>query len=203
MCVTDGVDVWVGLGVAGAAWAHAVLLLAEQSGGLPWAVLRAGRGRRLLAFGRRGQRRVGARGAQRCARRGVRGVVAGRGRGLRQRLARPAAGGGGCSATRWNRLGVGELTPHRGRGQRQRAARPRRCDRGQRDRRVQAGVTALWRLRRAVQVGCQETVLILSTSDLMVNREANKRSVKTGRITRLWNFQRSLNASHQSLELRH
>lgn len=97
-------------------------------------------------------------------------MVAREGRGLRQRLAGPAAGGGGRrqrgASARRRRLSVGRLALCRRRGQRQRGASSRWRHGGHRHRRVQASVTALRRLWRAVQPGRQETVLVLSTSDL-------------------------------------
>lgn len=177
VCVTDGMDVCVGvcLGVAGPAWAHTVLLLTEQSGGLSRPVLRAGRGRRRRLGLGGGLRWAGVKGAEGHARGGQRGVVARKRGGLGQRLAGSAAGGGGglgqsgaAAGCRWRRrrLSVRPLALCRRRGQRQRSAGPRWRHGGQRDRRVQTSVAALWRLRRAVQPGRQETVLVLSTSDL-------------------------------------
>lgn len=105
VCVTDGVNVWVGvcLGVAGPAWARTVLLLTEQSGGLPRPVLRPGRGRGLLGLGGEGGglRGVGVKRACCCTDGGRRDlgerdrVVARRRSRLRQTLAGSAAGGGG------------------------------------------------------------------------------------------------------------
>lgn len=65
VCVADGVDVWVGVGlvVAGPAGAHAVLLLAEQRGGFSWTGLQADRGQGLLGF--RGQRWARVQGSRR------------------------------------------------------------------------------------------------------------------------------------------
>lgn len=176
MCVTDGLNVWVGvrLGVAGPTWAHTVLLLIEQSGGLSRPVLRPGRRRGLGGEGA-GLSWRGDKGARRFTHGGRRslgegGVVARRGRGLRQRLARPAGGGDGghlgqrgaaaCQGS------VGRLTACGRRGQRQWIAGAWGCHRGQTDRCVETGLTALWRLGHAVQFGCQETVLVLSSSDL-------------------------------------
>lgn len=163
MCVTDGVNVWVGvcLGVAGPAWAHTVLLLVEQSGGLSGPVLRPSRGRGLGGEGA-GLSWMGVKGARRFTHGGRRGlgeegVVTRRGRGLRQGLARSAAGGRGHlgqSGAAARRGGVRRLAPCRRRGQRQWIAGPRRCHRGQKDRCVQTGLTALWRLGHAVQFGC-------------------------------------------------
>lgn len=171
VCVTDGVNVWVGvcLGVAGPAWAHTVLLLTEQSGGLSRPVIQPSRGRGLLGLGGQGGGLswMGVKGARRCTHGGRRclgegGVVTQRGSGLRQRLARSAAGG----RSRLGQRGVRCLASCRRRGQQQWIAGPRWGHGGQRDRYVQTSVTALWRLRHAVQLGCQETVLVLSTSDL-------------------------------------
>lgn len=167
------VRVGVRLGVAGLAWTHTVLLLTEQSGGLSRPVVGAGRGRGLLGFGGGGLRWVGVKSA--CTHGGRRGlgervVVAWRGGGLWQRLARSAAGGGrgqrGAAARRRRRLSARQLAPHGRRGQRQWVAGPWWRHGGQRDRRVQASVTAVWGLRRAVQPGRQEAVLVLSTCNL-------------------------------------
>lgn len=178
VCVTDGVNVWVGvcLGVAGPAWAHTVLLLTEQSGGLSRPVIRPSRGRVLLGLGGQGGGLswMGVKGARRCTHGGRRclgegGVVTRRGSGLRQRLARSAAGGRGRLGQRGaaaRRGSVRRLAPCRRRGQQQWIVGPRWDHGGQRDRYVQTSVTALWRLWHAIQLGCQETVLVLSTSDL-------------------------------------
>lgn len=178
VCVTDCVNVWVGvgLGVAGPAWAHTVLLLTEQSGGLSRPVLRPSRGRGLLGLGGQGGGLSWMRikGAHRCTHGGwrclgERGVVTGRRGGLRQGLARSAAGGRGRLGQRGAaacRGSVRRLEPCRRRGQREWIAGPRWGHGRQRDRYVQMGVAPLWRLRHTVQLGCQETVLVLSTSDL-------------------------------------
>lgn len=68
VCVADGVNVWEGvrLAVAGPLGAHTVLLLTEQSGGLPRPVVRPSRGRGGLGLGG-GLSRKGVKGARRCA----------------------------------------------------------------------------------------------------------------------------------------
>lgn len=99
-------------------------------------------------------------------------MVTGKVRRLRQRLAGSAGGrrdrlrNRGAAACRRS---VRHLAPCRRRGQQQGVADPRWCHWRQRHRCVQAGAAALWRLRRAVQLGRQETVLVLSTSNLRGN----------------------------------
>lgn len=88
---------------------------------------------------------------------------------MRQGLARPADGRRGGLRQRGAAppLGVvGRLAPCRRRGQRQWNAGPRWRHGGQRDRGVETGATAVWGLWRAVQLRCQETVLVLRTSEL-------------------------------------
>lgn len=176
--VTDGVNVWegVGLGLAGPARAHTVLLLTEQGAGLPRPAVWPVSGRGLLQLeGEGGSLRrwgnVGACWGARRRRRGLgeRGGVAGGARRLRQRLAGSAGGRGGHLRNRGaaaRRRGVRHLAPRGRGGQQQGVAGPWWRHGRQRHRRVQAGAAALWRLRRAVQFGRQETVLVLSTSDL-------------------------------------
>lgn len=176
--VTDGVNVWegVGLRLAGPARAHAVLLLTEQGAGLPRPVLWPLSGRGLLRLkGEGGSLRrwgiVGGRWGARCRRRGLgeRGEVTEGGRRLRQWLAGSAGGRRGHLRNRGaadHRRGVRQLAPRRGGGQQQGVAGPWWRHGRQRHRRVQAGAAALWWLRRAVQFGRQETVLVLGTSDL-------------------------------------
>lgn len=176
--VTDGVNVWegVGLGLAGPARAHAVLLLTEQGAGLPRPAVWPLSGRGLLRLKGEGgslRRRgiVGDRWGARCGRRGLgeRGGVTGGVRRWKQWLAGPAGGrrghlrNGGAAA---RRRGDRHLAPRRRGGQKQGVAGPRWRHGRQGHRRVQAGAAALWWLRRAVQFGRQETVLVLSTSDL-------------------------------------
>lgn len=147
MSVTYGVD--VSLSVAGSPRAHRVLLLTEQSAGLSWPVLRAGRLLRLTGRG---------------------GVVARRRGALGQRLARPAAGGyhlgHGASPARRRGLRLGRWVLHRRRGQTYWGAGPRWRHGGQGHRRVQAAAASIRGLGRTVQPGGQEPVLVVSPSDL-------------------------------------
>lgn len=88
---------------------------------------------------------------------------------LRHRLAGSAGGGGahrGPGGAAAGRRGVGDLAPGRRRGQQQGVAGTRWRHGRQRHRGVQAGAAALWGLRRAVQLGRQQAVLVLRTSDL-------------------------------------
>lgn len=141
--VTNGVNVRLGLGLTRPARAHAVLLLAEQAGALPWPAVR---GRGLLGLGGEGGGLGGWGVVATCphARRrrrglGERAVVAGRGRCLRHRLAGSAGRGRGHlgkggAAARWR--SVRNLAPRRRRGQQQQVAGPRRRHGRQRHGRV-------------------------------------------------------------------
>lgn len=133
--VTDGVTLWVGLGLTRPVRAHAVLLLTEQGGGLPRPAVWAVRGWGLLGLEGEGGglRRWGIVGTCRHARRrrgglGERGVVTGRVRSLRHRLAGSVGGGrghlgNGGAAAHWK--SVWNLPPRRRRGQQQGVAGPR------------------------------------------------------------------------------
>lgn len=179
--VADGVKVRVGLALTRPARAQAVLLLTEQGGGLPRAAVRphGGRGLEGEGGGLRRRRNVGTR--HRRARRGRRrhlgegGVVTGGVRRWRHTLAGSAGGGGGGGGggghlgeggAAARRRSAGNLAPRRRRGQQQGVAGPRRRDGRQGHGRVQAAAAALRGLRRAVQLGGQEAVLVLSTRDL-------------------------------------
>lgn len=180
--VADGVEVRVGLALTRPARAHAVLLLTEQGGGLPRAAVRPDGGRGLRGLegeggGLRWRRNGGTRHrrARRRRRRhlGERGVVTGGVRRWRHTLAGSAGGGGGGGGGHLGKGGAaarrrsaGDLAPCRRRGQQQGVAGPRWRDGRQGHGRVQAAAAALWGLRRAVQLGGQEAVLVLSTRDL-------------------------------------
>lgn len=95
---------------------------------------------------------------------------------LGHRLARTAAGGGsadgeGGAAALWRRLRVGLWVSRRRCGQRRQGVRSHLCKRRQRNRNVQVGVAALWRLWAAVKPRCQESILVMSTSDLNKKEE--------------------------------
>lgn len=192
--VADGVKVRVGLALTRPSRAHAVLLLTEQGRGLPRAPVRPDGGRGLRGLegeggGLRRRRNVGTR--HRRARRGRRrhlgegGVVTGGVRRWRHTLAGSAAGGGGGGGgghlgkggAAARRRSAGNLAPRRRRGQQQGVAGPRWRDGRQGHGRVQAAAAALWGLRRAVQPGGQEAVLVLSTRDL---REESGAALLTG-----------------------
>lgn len=165
--VADGVNRWVG-GVAWPTGAHAVWLLTEQRGRLSGPAVGARRRRGLLgpeATRRRTPRRLRGLGE---------GGVTQRGSGLGQGLARSAAGGGGVAqngtTARRRRLNVGRLALGGRRSKQQGGACHRWRHRGEKGRRVQAGVTSVWRLWRAVEPGRQETVLVVSTGYLRTTK---------------------------------
>lgn len=192
--VADGVKVRVGLALTRPARAHAVLLLTEQGGGLPRPAVRPDGGRGLEGEGGGLRRRRNGGTHHHRARHGRRrhlgegGVVTGGVRRWRHTLAGSAGGGGGGGGGHLGKGGAaarrssaGNLAPRRRRGQQQGVAGPWWRDGKLGHGRVQAAAAALWGLRRAVQLGGQEAVLVLSTRDL---REESGAALLIGRSKR-------------------